>query len=177
MLDILSPYISQEESYIIARFCLELGLEEKERNLRIREPIDSYTFDLYLKDYSKRDLIRFSTLIIDYILAVETTWGMGPLAIFRDGPIERKGLIDIEEISYVFEMQKDFVKSTLIFLDKLRLISFKGEFPSKDDISTIEIVLNKKEIDNLKEEGLKVLRHRVKMFTEYNKTEKNSYKL
>ena len=140
MLDILSPQISQEESYIIARFCLELGLEEKERDLRVKEPFNFYALDHYLKDYPKRDLIRSATLIIDYILAVETTWGMDPLALFREGPIERKGLIDIEEISYVFEMQKDFVKSVLIFLNKLQLISFKGKFSLEDDISTIEIV-------------------------------------
>ena len=157
MLNILESEIPQEESYIIARDCLELGLIKEETQLRIDNP---FMFEDLLADFSKKEIIKISALIIDYILAASCNWYISPAAIFG-GPIEKYGYIDIGEISYIFDIERIFILKILFVLNDLKVVSFKEDPVDKfKKGNLIEIIFYKEKINKLKEIGLECLKER-----------------
>ena len=158
MLNILESEIPQEESYIIARYCLELGLIKEETQLRKNNP---FMFEDLLSDFSKKEIVKISALIIDYILAVSCNWYISPKAIFGDDPIEKHGYIDIGELSYIFDIERNFILNILFVLNDLKIISFKEDPVDKfKKGNLLEIIFYKEKVNKLKEMGLECLKER-----------------
>lgn len=159
MLNILESEIPQEESYIIARYCLELGLIKEETQLRKDAP---FMFEDLLSDFSKKEIVKISALMIDYILAASCNWYISPAAIFsKNSTIEKYGYIDIGEISYIFDIERNFILNILFVLNDLKVISFKEDPIDKfKKGNLLEIIFYKEKVNKLKEIGLECLKKR-----------------